>query len=99
MTRRPASTQRQRWTQPQLSRLIKLWRAGVSDAGIAVALGRSTRAVVRRRQRLRLVERQRRVDVARMLLLHAEGRTTQEIAAELGCTFRTVQELRWRNTR
>lgn len=87
------------WTQADDSRLIALWRRGVSDVGIGASIGRSAKAVKHRRGLLRLVKPCTRVDRTRLLALHAEGKTTEAIAVELGATPRTVQELRWRELR
>lgn len=82
---------------PELARRIRaLFRRGLSDEQIGAELGRSRWTIRHDRHALRLLRvptPAQRVDRARLRELHADGLSTPELATELGCTYRTAQEL------
>lgn len=82
------------WSQKE-DRLIQAgWESSATDAALAAILpGRTETAVRKRRQRLGLVEEMQIVDRAELRRLDAEGLSSAEVAARLGCTQRTVQQL------
>ncbi len=91
------SNQSDAWTDHEDAVVQVGWKAGLTDEAIAAQLrGRTAGAVRRRRQAMRWVlDPAPVVDRDRLRELHAEGRSTAEIAEALGATLRTVQQLRW----
>lgn len=66
---------------------------GLTEARIGELLRRTVRSVHNRRVRLGLTHPVAVVDRARLLELYAAGAGVETIAAELGCTWRTVEQL------
>lgn len=81
------------WTEEEDSILLSSHADGLSDRAIAGLLDRSETACRKRRQRLGATEPMNLVDRARLLQLHAEGRTNREIAEALGSTLRTLRAM------
>lgn len=86
------------WTDEEDAILLAAHREGKTDAEASALLrDRTETACRKRRQRLgAVVAAADPIDRERLTALHEAGRSTAEIAAELGATVRTIQELRWR---
>lgn len=85
------------WTDDEDVIVLQAWAEGYSDRRIAEELlrDRTETAVRKRRQRLDVASPRRLVDRARMMELLEAGRSCAEVAAELGASERTIQQLSW----